>query len=125
MTMRPKKLIRALGTLAAAAALLTAGLYCARASAGAHDAVSLPAPAVDLPRAAKPGKSTVVFAGGCFWGVQAVFQHVKGVIDATSGYAGGSADTAKYELVSDGRHRPRRVGARHLRSRRRCRSASC
>jgi len=64
--------------------------------------VSLPAPAVDLPRAAKPGKSTVVFAGGCFWGVQAVFQHVKGVVDATSGYAGGAADTAKYPLVSTG-----------------------
>jgi peptide-methionine (S)-S-oxide reductase len=43
-----------------------------------------------------------VFAGGCFWGVQAVFQHVSGVVDATSGYAGGAADTAKYDLVSTG-----------------------
>jgi peptide-methionine (S)-S-oxide reductase len=71
-----------------------------RAQAGA--AVALPAPAVDVPRDAKPGKQTVVFAGGCFWGVQAVFQHVKGVLEATSGYAGGAADTAKYELVSTG-----------------------
>jgi len=62
----------------------------------------LPAPAVDAPRAAKPGKETVVFAGGCFWGVQAVFQHVRGVIDATSGYAGGEAKTAAYDLVSTG-----------------------
>jgi peptide-methionine (S)-S-oxide reductase len=82
-------------------ASLTLG-SCSRANAGAHDAVTLPAPAVDLPRAAKPAKSTVVFAGGCFWGVQAVFQHVKGVSDATSGYAGGAADTAKYQLVSTG-----------------------
>jgi peptide-methionine (S)-S-oxide reductase len=71
-----------------------------RARAGG--AVALPAPAVDVPRDAKPGKQTVVFAGGCFWGVQAVFQHVKGVVEATSGYAGGAADTAKYDLVSTG-----------------------
>ena len=45
---------------------------------------------------------TVVFAGGCFWGVQAVFQHSKGVMSAISGYSGGSADKAKYELVSGG-----------------------
>jgi peptide-methionine (S)-S-oxide reductase len=102
MTMRPNKLIRALGTMAAAAALVSVGLTCARARAGARDAVTLPSPAVDLPRAAKPGKSTVVFAGGCFWGIQAVFQHVKGVTEATSGYAGGSADKARYELVSGG-----------------------
>jgi peptide-methionine (S)-S-oxide reductase len=82
-------------------ASLTLG-SCSRANAGAHDAVTLPSPAVDLPRAAKPAKSTVVFAGGCFWGVQAVFQHVKGVAEATSGYAGGAADTAKYQLVSTG-----------------------
>jgi peptide-methionine (S)-S-oxide reductase len=71
---------------------------CARASG----AVALPPPAVDVPRAAKPSQQTVVFAGGCFWGVQAVFQHVKGVASATSGYAGGAAETAKYDLVSTG-----------------------
>ena len=48
------------------------------------------------------GKQTAVFSGGCFWGVQAVFQHVKGVISATSGYSGGSAKTAEYETVSTG-----------------------
>jgi peptide-methionine (S)-S-oxide reductase len=73
---------------------------CARAR-GQSPAV-LPAPAADTPRAAKPGKETVVFAGGCFWGVQAVFQHVSGVIDAVSGYSGGEAKTAQYEVVSTG-----------------------
>jgi peptide-methionine (S)-S-oxide reductase len=85
---------------AVAAAVLAVALPWIRARAGG--AVALPAPAVDMARDAKPGKQTVVFAGGCFWGVQAVFQHVKGVADATSGYAGGAADTAKYDLVSTG-----------------------
>jgi peptide-methionine (S)-S-oxide reductase len=52
--------------------------------------------------AAKPGKETAVFAGGCFWGVQAVFQHVHGVTSATSGYSGGASSTAEYEVVSTG-----------------------
>jgi peptide-methionine (S)-S-oxide reductase len=61
----------------------------------------IPDPAVDATRAA--GKEQVaVFAGGCFWGIQAVFQHVKGVTDATSGYAGGVAATAHYDMVSAG-----------------------
>jgi peptide-methionine (S)-S-oxide reductase len=51
---------------------------------------------------AAPGEETVVFAGGCFWGVQAVFQRVRGVTKSVSGYAGGSAGTARYELVSRG-----------------------
>jgi peptide-methionine (S)-S-oxide reductase len=65
-------------------------------------ASALPAPAVDAPRASAPGRETVVLAGGCFWGIQAVFQHVKGVISATSGYSGGKAKTADYEIVSTG-----------------------
>lgn len=64
--------------------------------------VTLPDPANDTPQASAHGKQTAVFAGGCFWGVQAVFQHVKGVIDATSGYAGGDKSTAEYEKVSNG-----------------------
>jgi peptide-methionine (S)-S-oxide reductase len=63
-------------------------------------AVVLPAPADDL--AAGAGSDTAVFAGGCFWGVQAVFQHVKGVSNAVSGYAGGAASTAKYDVVGEG-----------------------
>jgi len=52
---------------------------------------------------AAPAEQTAVFAGGCFWGVDAVFKHVKGVSDVVSGYAGGSAATANYEQVSDGK----------------------
>jgi peptide-methionine (S)-S-oxide reductase len=62
----------------------------------------LPNPAVDQPAVKNPAMQSAIFAGGCFWGVQAVFQHVKGVVSATSGYAGGAKDTAKYELVSSG-----------------------
>jgi len=73
------------------------------AKAGAAGGGSpVPAAAVDAARAATSGKQTVVVAGGCFWGIQAVFQHVKGVISATSGYSGGSAKNADYEIVSTG-----------------------
>ena len=65
--------------------------------------VAIPDPVVDAPLASTKGEQTAVVAGGCFWGIEAVFEHVKGVIDAASGYAGGSAATAKYEIVSDGR----------------------
>ena len=70
------------------------------ASAATHGAV--PNPVIDSALASQPGQQTAVLAGGCFWGVQAVFQHVKGVTNATSGYAGGSAETAQYETVSNG-----------------------
>jgi peptide-methionine (S)-S-oxide reductase len=61
----------------------------------------LPAPSVDeTPNTA--GTETLILAGGCFWGVQGVFQHVRGVVDAVSGYDGGAASTAQYELVSTG-----------------------
>jgi len=63
---------------------------------------SFPVPAVDTALAAQPAKETAVFAGGCFWGVQGVFQHVKGVNGATSGYAGGNVEDPYYELVSNG-----------------------
>ena len=70
--------------------------------ASEKSAVALPNPAVDESQAAKSGKETLVLAGGCFWGVQAVFQHVKGVVSATSGYSGGASNTAEYEVVSTG-----------------------
>ena len=87
------------------ALLLVASLLSATAcNAKANPAAAaVPPPAVDAPRASAPGHQTAVVAGGCFWGVQAVFQHVKGVITATSGYSGGSAKTADYEIVSSGR----------------------
>jgi peptide-methionine (S)-S-oxide reductase len=71
--------------------------------AGAHSKpVVLPDPKVDAPRAAGAHEATAVFAGGCFWGVEAVFDHVRGVRDAVSGYAGGASGTAEYETVSTG-----------------------
>ena len=72
-----------------------------RAGSGASAAV--PAPAVDEAKASASAKQTAVVAGGCFWGIQAVFQHVKGVVSATSGYAGGSVKNPDYEAVSSGR----------------------
>jgi peptide-methionine (S)-S-oxide reductase len=60
----------------------------------------IPAATMDIALAAKPGRQTAVFAGGCFWGTQAVFERVKGVIDTTAGYAGGSAATATYDQVT-------------------------
>jgi peptide-methionine (S)-S-oxide reductase len=70
-------------------------------SAAAEEAVVIPAPAID----AQPGpraSEVAVLAGGCFWGVQGVFQHVEGVTRAVSGYAGGAADTANYKATSSG-----------------------
>lgn len=71
-------------------------------TAGNAAGVAVPGPVVDQAKAAKAGEQTAVVAGGCFWGIQAVFQHVKGVISATSGYSGGEAKTAQYEIVSTG-----------------------
>jgi len=73
---------------------------CSIAAFAAAEAVRLAPPAVD--EATQAHSETAVFAGGCFWGVQGVFEHVKGVKQAVSGYAGGAADTAHYEQVSDG-----------------------
>lgn len=67
----------------------------------AEKAVVIPPPAMDEKPAA--GTTKAIFAGGCFWGVQGVFQHVKGVTSAVSGYAGGDMDTAVYETVGTGR----------------------
>jgi peptide-methionine (S)-S-oxide reductase len=88
--------------LLAISLLLVTGLLLS-ANAGDKTAVAIPNPAVDEALAAKSGQETVVLAGGCFWGVQAVFQHVKGVISATSGYSGGASNTAEYEVVSSGK----------------------
>jgi peptide-methionine (S)-S-oxide reductase len=63
----------------------------------------LPDPVVDAPLAQLGGQETAVIAGGCFWGIQGVFQRLKGVLRATSGYSGGAANTATYEQVCSGR----------------------
>ncbi len=86
-----------LAATSAAAVLLFVGFVL---RAGAAPAVRLPAPALD--QAPAGGDAVAVFAGGCFWGVQAVFEHIKGVKSATSGYAGGTARSPSYEDVSSG-----------------------
>src|SRR4051812_10587678 len=85
--------LAAIGTLAIAA-IATAP------SRAAEDAVAIPPPAVDA--SPSDGLQTAVIAGGCFWGVQGVFQHTAGVVNAVSGYAGGSKATADYHAVSGG-----------------------
>lgn len=83
--------------------LVVAGLaFVGRLAASTRaEAVDLPAPLHEA-TAANARTETAVFAGGCFWGIQAVFQHVKGVVSATSGYAGGSVSKPSYEDVSSG-----------------------
>lgn len=87
---------RLTGTLLALALAVSTG--CAQA---AGEVFVIPPPAVDE-QATGTHSETAVFAGGCFWGVQGVYQHVKGVTQAVSGYTGGQAQTAHYEQVSDG-----------------------
>jgi peptide-methionine (S)-S-oxide reductase len=77
-----------------------AGTLACQAGNGTNAAV--PVPAVDEAKAAASTKQSAVVAGGCFWGIQAVFQHVKGVISATSGYSGGTVKNPDYETVSSG-----------------------
>jgi peptide-methionine (S)-S-oxide reductase len=83
------------------AALLFIGssISCSTASASA---TTIPDPNLDAPLARASSEQVAVLAGGCFWGIEAVFEHVKGVTDVKSGYAGGSAATARYEKVSTG-----------------------
>jgi peptide-methionine (S)-S-oxide reductase len=85
--------------IAAIGALAIAG-FVAAPSLAAEDAVVIPAPAMDAP--ASDGVQTVVLSGGCFWGVQGVFQHTAGVVNALSGYAVGNKSTAQYDTVSTG-----------------------
>lgn len=93
------KLLFTTGAIALAAlAYLGSGLS---VSAAEEKAVKLPPPAIDTPATANT--ATAVFAGGCFWGVQGVFQHTKGVLNAVSGYAGGDKATASYDIIGSGR----------------------
>lgn len=84
------------------ALLLLGSLTMIPASNAAERTVRLPAPAADIPAAAATGAQTAVFAGGCFWGIEAVFRQTHGVTRAVSGYAGGDAKTANYATVSTG-----------------------
>ena len=98
LTSRPAAWFGVLVFVALAAALIAApGPVSADSAARA-----LPPPTLDV-ASAGPGLQTAVFAGGCFWGIQGVFQHVKGVTRAVSGYAGGTTVNPSYEQVSSGR----------------------
>jgi peptide-methionine (S)-S-oxide reductase len=81
--------------------LLTFGvtILLAGYSVGAAPSAPIPAAKVDVSLATAAGRETAVFAGGCFWGTQAVFERLKGVVQTTVGYAGGSAATATYRQV--------------------------
>jgi peptide-methionine (S)-S-oxide reductase len=91
----------ALNLLRAVLLIPLAGLTISAAWA-AEAAVTIPGPAVDAAAPAGAGLQTIVLAGGCFWGVQAVFQHTKGVTAAVSGYAGGDKQSANYDMVGSG-----------------------
>ncbi|MGZ5207274.1 MAG: peptide-methionine (S)-S-oxide reductase MsrA [Caldimonas sp.] len=99
----PRRLRSAVMTLAgwAGALALSMGALHPTGASAAESAVKIPAPAIDE-TANAAGVQTAVFAGGCFWGVQGVFQRVNGVIQAVSGYSGGQKATAHYELVGSG-----------------------
>jgi peptide-methionine (S)-S-oxide reductase len=84
------------------ALLLATALTFSPLAALAESAVTIPPPAAE-PSAQSAGLETAVLAGGCFWGIQAVYQHVKGVKNAVSGYAGGTQKDADYDTVSSGR----------------------
>jgi peptide-methionine (S)-S-oxide reductase len=85
--------------LGSALLLIGTTIACNTATASA---TPIPDPALDAPLSKIKGEQTAVLAGGCFWGVEAVFEHVKGVTDVRSGYSGGSADAADYRKVSTG-----------------------
>ena len=87
-------------SLAAAAGALAVTTALTAPSLASEEAVVIPAPAMDAQAA--DGLQTAVIAGGCFWGVQGVYQHTNGVINAVSGYAGGNKSTASYNAVSSG-----------------------
>jgi peptide-methionine (S)-S-oxide reductase len=75
--------------------------FAANAARGAEPAVVIPAPSLDQPAAS--ATQTILLAGGCFWGVQLVFQHTKGVTNAVAGYSGGKKGAARYEMIGNGR----------------------
>ena len=81
--------------------VMLAGVTVGKAEDRANSA--FPSPALDVPLAVAQTEQSTVLAGGCFWGTQAVFEHVKGVISVTSGYSGGAADAAEYKQVSTGK----------------------
>src|SRR5690242_12361322 len=99
---KPSAAWRRLPALAGALSLLAVAAGFAVTQSSAEEARLVPAPAVDENAAGGAASETAVLAGGCFWGVQGVFQHVKGVTSAVSGYDGGAKETAYYRVVGTG-----------------------
>lgn len=83
-------------------ALVTAAALTAAISPGRAGVEAKTVPAADTRETSTADRETAIFAGGCFWGVEGVFRHVKGVVSATSGYTGGDISTARYEAVATG-----------------------
>jgi peptide-methionine (S)-S-oxide reductase len=98
--MADRKLMLSLGLTLAALVLLPLAAHLRAPALAQETAKPLPSPALDLPPAT--GLQKAVLSGGCFWGVQGVFEHVRGIRKVLSGYAGGTKDTASYEVVSSG-----------------------
>ncbi|MEP7100040.1 MAG: peptide-methionine (S)-S-oxide reductase MsrA [Burkholderiales bacterium] len=96
-----RQMTSTLAALAAVGVLGFAGLQL-QTSTAAEVAVKIPPLTGDAASESKAAQETAVFAGGCFWGVQGVFQHTKGVLNAVSGYSGGSQMTAHYEMIGSG-----------------------
>ena len=97
--MSPRQISR-LSLCAAAIGALAIAAFAVAPSRASEEAVIIPAPTADTQAAS--GIQTAVIAGGCFWGVQGVFQHTAGVINAVSGYSGGSKATANYTMIGTG-----------------------
>src|ERR1700742_911072 len=95
-----RRLLSRFPTYAAAIGLLAISAIKLAPTLAAEEAVTIPPPAVDVQNAS--GIQTAVLAGDCFWGVQGVFQHTKGVVHAVSGYSGGNKTNADYQMVSTG-----------------------
>ncbi|HEV2575650.1 MAG TPA: peptide-methionine (S)-S-oxide reductase [Acidobacteriaceae bacterium] len=90
--------LRSTVTAVLACTLSLSTLACNAQSETQHGPI--PSPQTDAPLASSPGRATAVFAGGCFWGTQAVFERVRGVLSTTAGYSGGSSSTAHYDDVT-------------------------
>lgn len=102
-----RHLVRSISLISLTALATVVGFsYLVRSSPMSSTSASMkgtfPSPAIDMPKSTAKGEQTLVLAGGCFWGVEAVFEHLKGVSNVVSGYSGGSANTAQYERVGSG-----------------------
>jgi peptide-methionine (S)-S-oxide reductase len=102
MSKAPPHRLAKLGFAGLTAALIFTAAGVGLSRQAAEGARSIPPPTLDERKKPEAREAVAVFAGGCFWGVQGVFQHLKGVRNAVSGYAGGNKETARYDMVGIG-----------------------